>query len=121
MPSGPPAPEFIYHACAKSAWRAAEAAGRYEGSADDKRDGFIHFSTADQIVVSCAKHHAGKRDLVLVTVDPGRLGPELKWEPSRSGALFPHLYGSLPVEAVVSVDDLPLGEDGTHAFPVLMR
>ncbi len=111
--------ETIYHVTTWQAWRAAEAAGRYEGSADDRRDGFIHFSARAQLVESVAKHRAGQSGLVLLSVDPAALGEALKWEPSRGGALFPHLYGTLPVGAVRRADDLPLGSDGRHVFPDL--
>jgi uncharacterized protein (DUF952 family) len=100
-------------------WTAAEKAGSYRGSSQDAADGFIHFSTAEQIRESARKHRAGQADLVLLTVYAMQLGAALKWEPSRGGALFPHLYGSLGPEAVVRVDPLPIGPDGTHAFPKL--
>ena len=77
----------------------------------------MHFSSAGQIVESAAKHRAGQSGLVLVCVDPAALGDALKWEPSRGGALFPHLYGPLPLAAVTRTDALPLGEDGAHLFP----
>ncbi len=109
----------IYHMCRKAEWAAAEAAGSYRGSSQDATDGFIHFSTAKQIRESARKHRAGQADLVLVTVDATRLGAALKWESSRGGALFPHLYGLLPLSAVLRVDALPLGPDGLHAFPNL--
>ena len=109
----------IYHICRKDEWTAARAAGRYDGSSQDKADGFIHFSGRDQVVESAAKHRAGQDGLVLLSVDPEKLGEALKWEPSRAGLLFPHLYGPLPIEAVLRVDDLPLGDDGRHRFPPL--
>jgi uncharacterized protein (DUF952 family) len=109
----------IYHMCRTEEWQAAAARKRYQGSSQDAADGFIHFSTADQIVESAAKHRAGQAGLVLLTVDADRLGPALKWEESRGGALFPHLYGALPVDTVLRVDDLPLGPDGRHVFPPL--
>lgn len=111
--------EAIYHICRRAEWAVAEAAGGYPGSSQDKADGFIHFSTADQVVASAAKHRAGQSGLVLLTVDPAPLGDALRWEASRGGALFPHLYGSLPLGAVRQVEDLPLGPDGRHAFPPL--
>ena len=109
----------IYHVTTWEAWRAAETSGRYEGSADDRRDGFIHFSAREQLAESVARHRAGQSGLVLLTVDPAALGPALKWEPSRGGALFPHLYGPLPTRAVLRAEDLPLGDDGRHRFPDL--
>ena len=110
---------FIYHTCSRPAWEAALARGIYEGSPADKAGGFIHFSTAAQVRESVAKHHAGKLDLVLLTVATERVGEMLRWEPARGGQLFPHLYGFLPVSAVARVDDLPFGSDGSHAFPPL--
>lgn len=108
---------FVYTLCRADDWTRAEAAGRYDGSADDRRDGFLHFSTAAQVAESAARHRAGEPDLKMVQVDSARLGPALRWEPSRGGALFPHLYGPLPLDAVVAVFDLPLGPDGRHIFP----
>lgn len=107
----------IYHMCRREEWQAAQAAGRYAGSSQDKADGFIHFSTAAQIVGSAARHRAGQSGLVLLEVEARGLGPALRWEASRGGALFPHLYGELPVAAVSRVADLPLGPDGRHIFP----
>jgi uncharacterized protein (DUF952 family) len=80
---------LIYKICPAPLWREAERAGRFDGSADDQRDGFIHFSAADQVAGTAAKHFTGQSDLLLVSVDADRLGPALKWEPSRGGALFP--------------------------------
>jgi len=109
----------IYHICHRDEWEAARRAGRYAGSSQDAADGFIHFSTAAQVKASAAKHRAGQIGLVLLAVDADRLGAALKWEASRGGALFPHLYGALPVTAVLSVHDLALGPDGAHVFPAL--
>ena len=109
--------ENIYKIMAASEWAAAELSGVYEGSAHDRRDGFIHFSTAEQAAETAAKHFAGQADLVLLAIDPAPLGDALKWEPSRGGALFPHLYAPLPVSAVVAAAELPVGPDGRHIFP----
>jgi len=103
--------------CRADEWDAARPAGRYPGSSQDVQDGFIHFSTAAQVVESAAKHRAGQDGLLLLTVDADRLGGALRWEPSRGGQLFPHLYGPLPVDAALRVDPLPLGPDGRHVFP----
>jgi uncharacterized protein (DUF952 family) len=108
----------IYKICPAALWRAAESAGVFHGSEVDRRDGFIHFSTAAQAAETAARHFAGERDLVLVAVDVAALGADLKWEPSRGGALFPHLYGALDLTAVRRVDPLPHGPDG-HVFPEL--
>ncbi len=112
--------EAIYHVCKWDEWRSAERAGAYEGSSQDKADGFIHFSSAATVVESVAKHRAGQTDLVLLAVDPDKCGSALRWEPSRGGMLFPHLYGRLPVGAVISASDLPLGADGSHVFPAAL-
>jgi uncharacterized protein (DUF952 family) len=111
--------KMIYHVCRKEEWEAALKAGRYAGSSQDQADGFIHFSGPDQVVTSVAKHRAGQDGLVLIGCDEAKMAPGLKWEVSRGGALFPHHYGDLPLGAVTSVHDLPLGSDGVHAFPAL--
>jgi uncharacterized protein (DUF952 family) len=110
---------IVYKICPASLWREAERAGVFRGSEADRRDGFIHFSSAAQVAETAAKHFAGQADLVLVRVDATKLGNRLKWEPSRGGALFPHLYGDLDLMSVTRVDPLPLGPDGRHAFPLL--
>lgn len=89
------------------------------GAPVDLADGFIHFSTASQLVETAAKHFAGQTDLLLIAVDAGQLGPALTWEPSRGGDLFPHLYGPLDLSAVLRVEPLALGLDGRHNFPHL--
>jgi uncharacterized protein (DUF952 family) len=113
------AEDLIYHSCRAEEWAAAQPDGPYPGSSQDRADGFIHFSTRAQIAESVAKHRAGQDGLVLLQVDPGALGAALKWESSRGGQLFPHLYGPLPLSAVRRVDALPLGPDGRHRFPDL--
>lgn len=110
----------IYHICRREEWEAAQRSGRYPGSSQDTADGFIHFSDGAQVKASAAKHRAGQTGLVLLAVDAARLGLALKWEPSRGGALFPHLYGPLPVEAVLAAHELPLGADGAHVFPPML-
>lgn len=109
--------ETVYKICIRAAWEAAVRDGIFAGSAEDIRDGYIHLSTADQLAETAAKHFAGLEDLMLIAVDADRLGPALKWEPSRGGALFPHLYAPLPVEAAFSAVALPLGADGRHVLP----
>jgi uncharacterized protein (DUF952 family) len=110
---------IIYKICPAALWRDAERVGRFEGSPVDLADGFIHFSSGEQVAETARRHFAGERDLVLVAVDSEALGPALKWEASRGGALFPHLYGSLDVNLARSVVPLRLREDGTHIFPAL--
>lgn len=108
---------MIYKICTATEWAEAEAKGEFTGSAVDIADGFIHFSTAAQVEETARRHFAGQPDLVLVAVDPDTLGETLKWEPSRGGDLFPHLYGVLRVDVVEFTDSLSLGENGTHVFP----
>jgi uncharacterized protein (DUF952 family) len=111
--------QLIYHMCPFEAWAAALAAGAYGGTAQDQADGFIHFSTKDQIAESAKKHRAGQDGLVLVAVDVERLGDRLKWEKARDGDLFPHLYGPLDPTESASVRPLSLGPNGLHVFPKL--
>ncbi|HEX3858396.1 MAG TPA: DUF952 domain-containing protein [Pseudolabrys sp.] len=115
------AASVIYKICPAALWREAERDGIFRGSADDKRDGFIHFSTAAQLAETAAKHFAGQRDLMLLRVDAAKLGADLKWETSRGGALFPHLYGDLGLDAVMTAQPLQLGPDGLHKFPPLEK
>lgn len=106
----------IYKVCVAAEWAAAEPAGRYGGSADDRRDGFIHFSTAAQLPGTLARHFAGRDDLVLIAVEADALGDALKWEPSRGGDLFPHLYSALPVTAAIWTRPLPRDAAGRHVL-----
>ncbi|HEY9520339.1 MAG TPA: DUF952 domain-containing protein [Methyloceanibacter sp.] len=107
----------VYKICPEAALQEARRCGRFEGSADDARDGFIHLSAASQVAGTLAKYFAGQRGLVLLAVDPERLGERLRWETSRGGELFPHLYGPLELEHVISVEPLTLQEDGSHRLP----
>jgi uncharacterized protein (DUF952 family) len=97
-------------------WGTAGAAGAYGGSAVDRADGYIHLSTADQLAETVRKHYAGRSDLLLLTVDLTVLGETIVWEPSRGGALFPHVYGPLPVAAVTATRSFSVGADGTPVF-----
>lgn len=110
--------DLVYKICPAELWRDAEAAGVFEGAPVDHADGFIHFSTAAQVRETAARHFGGADDLVLVAVGREALGPALRDEPSRSGDLFPHLYGPLPLSAVRWTAPLPL-ESGGHRFPDL--
>lgn len=110
---------MIYKILPEAAWSQAEAAGSFRGSAVDLADGYIHFSTAAQVAETAAKHFAGAADLVIVAVDEDLLGTALEWEPSRGGALFPHLYAPLAVQLAAWVKPLPLGENGVHRIPEL--
>ena len=100
-------------------WREAEAAGVFAGAGVDLSDGYIHFSTAAQAGDTAAKWFAGRTDLVLAAVDADTLGAALRWEPSRGGALFPHLYAPLSLSSVRWARALPLGADGRHVFGTL--
>jgi uncharacterized protein (DUF952 family) len=118
---------IIYKIVPAALWRESEAAGRFRGSPVDLQDGFIHFSTARQVRDTAAKHFAGVSDLLLVAIDeeiaggrkPLGLPAALRWEPSRGGDLFPHLYTDLPLAAVRWVKPLPLSPAGLHQFPDL--
>jgi uncharacterized protein (DUF952 family) len=111
---------IIFKICDASLWHQSERERVFLGAAVDRQDGYIHFSSAAQVEETAARHFAGASDLVLVAVEAQALGPALKWELSRGGALFPHLYGVLPFEAVRWVKPLPLGPDGRHVFPELV-
>jgi len=109
----------IYKICEQDLWIKAESEGLFRGAPVDAQDGFIHFSTAEQLAETAAKHFAGMSGLMLVAVDAGALGAELKWEPSRGGALFPHLYASLPLAAVRWARPLADEVDGRRLIPEL--
>ena len=109
----------IYKICPAFAWREAERLGVYRGSADDARDGFIHFSTAAQVGETARKHFFGQRALFLVEVDADALGDALRWERSRNDELFPHLYGELDLGMVRSVSSIHVRSDGFHDIPEL--
>jgi uncharacterized protein (DUF952 family) len=109
----------IYKICEQKSWLTAERHGEFRGSEADARDGFIHFSTAAQLAGTAAKHFAGATDLLLVAVDADALGEALKWEPSRGGDLFPHLYGALPLDAVRWTRPLADEMNGRRAMPEL--
>lgn len=107
----------IYKIAPETLWREAVEQGAFTGSPADLKDGFIHFSTAAQVQATAARHFAGAADLVLVAI--ATAGLDLRWEPSRGGDLFPHLYDALPLTAVHWVKPLPLDAGGRHVFPVL--
>ncbi len=109
----------IYKICPASAWREAERQGVYRGSADDARDGFIHFSQGSQVAETARKHFFGQTGLLLIEVDADALGGALRWERSRNDELFPHLYGELNLGAVIGVRDMHALSDGTHDIPEL--
>lgn len=102
----------IYKILSRAEWTRAAAEGRFEGSAVDLTDGFIHFSTGAQAAETARRHFAGQVDLVVLAIEAEALGEALIWEPSRGGALFPHLYGALDAAKVLAVTEAPLGDDG---------
>ena len=102
----------IFKILGKAEWDAARAAGRFEGSAVDRKDGYIHFSTAAQAAETARRHFAGQPDLVVLEVEADDLGEALRWEPSRGGDLFPHLYAPLEAGQVRAVTEAQLGADG---------
>lgn len=107
----------IYKILPAEEWRRAIADGRFTGSAVDLADGYIHFSTAAQAQETAAKHFRGQAGLVVLEIEADDLpAADLKWEPSRGGALFPHLYAPLDCRLVRRISDAPLGPDGV---PVL--
>jgi len=103
---------LIYKILPRSEWVEAQARGRFEGSAIDHTDGYIHFSTGPQALETARRYFAGKPDLAVLVVSAEDLGPDLKWEPSRGGDLFPHLDGALDCARVLEAREAPLGEDG---------
>lgn len=109
----------IYKICPASAWREAERQGVYRGSADDARDGFIHFSLASQVAETARKHFFGQTGLFLIAVDADALGDALRWEASRNDELFPHLYGELDLGVVIAIFDIHARSDGFHDVPEL--
>ena len=107
----------IYKIATVEQWRVAEAQGRFDGAPIDLKDGFIHFSDAASVRETAERHFAGRDDLLLIGIDADKLGEALKWEVSRGGALFPHLYAPLMLGAVLWVRPLPLDLEGQHVFP----
>ncbi|WP_210497064.1 DUF952 domain-containing protein [Microvirga antarctica] len=111
--------KIIYKICIESLWEKAESSGQFNGAPVDIQDGYLHFSTASQVHETALRHFAGQQDLLLIAIDADRLGDGLIFEPSRGGDLFPHLFGPLPLSAVLWTKPLPIGPDGRHVFPEL--
>lgn len=110
----------IYKIVSRREWEIAVSRGVFDGAPVDLADGFIHFSTAAQVAETAARHFAGKSDLLLVAIETQALGDALKWEPSRGGDLFPHLYAPLPTRLAVQTTPLPLAPYGRHDFTGLI-
>lgn len=108
---------FAYKILTKDQYDQLKTDGAFKGAPVDLADGYIHMSTRDQAAETAAKHFAGQDNLVMVMVDLAPLGEAVKWEESRGGALFPHLYGDLPLSAVAGKVVLRLDERGKHLFP----
>jgi uncharacterized protein (DUF952 family) len=108
---------MTYKICTGNEWRQLQETGRFSGSEDDSRDGYVHLSARGQVARTASKFFAGRTDLVLLAVNPDRLGNALRWEASESGTLYPHLYAPLPLDAVASATPLMLGPDGHHILP----
>ncbi|MCW5758706.1 MAG: DUF952 domain-containing protein [Phenylobacterium sp.] len=108
----------VYKILPRVEWAAARAAGRFAGSAVDHQDGYIHFSTAAQAQETARRHFAGQADLVVLEVEADDLGDDLRWEPSRGGDLFPHLYGPLDAARVRAVHEAPLDAAGAPRIRV---
>lgn len=108
---------IVFKICPRAAWDEACRTGHYAGSADDRRDGYIHLSAQHQVAGTAAKYFRDQSDLVIVAIDAATLGSAFRWEPSRGGELFPHHYGPLPVGSAVTVAPLPLDGDGVPVLP----
>jgi uncharacterized protein (DUF952 family) len=107
----------LYKIVSRAEWNEAEAQGVFVGSAVDRRDGFIHFSTRSQLPTTAQTHFGGQNDLLLVAVDASQFGDALKWEVARSGELYPHLYAPFATHAILWKRRLPLGPNGQHQWP----
>lgn len=108
---------MVYKLVRAEEWQAAEKEGTFLGSPDDVRDGYLHFSAAGQLRATAERHFAGENGLLLLTVEVSRLGSALRWEPSRKGEKFPHLYSPLQREQIARVERLARGADGRLVFP----
>ncbi len=109
----------IYKIENQESWQTAKSTGIYEGSSDDLKDGFIHFSTQQQLQATLDKHYKGKSNLLLIALNSEILGLNLKWEPSRGGDLFPHLYAPLPTTHIMWEKPIIQNDNGTHSIPCL--
>ncbi len=108
---------MTFKVCTENEWRQLQESGQFFGSADDLRDGYVHLSARGQVARTVCKFFAARTDLVLLAINPDRLGSALRWEASASGTLYPHLYAPLPLDAVVTATPLILGPDGRHILP----
>lgn len=113
--------KHLYKVLSKPDWEAAVDQGSFHGCGIDLNDGFIHLSDKNQVVSTVERYFAGQEGLLLITLDSSDFSNDLKWEPSRDGALFPHVYGSIPTESVIDVWALAIDADGKHVFPEHLR
>jgi len=107
---------LIYKILNEQQWNQFQASSLFEGSPIDIQDGFIHFSGGPQVAQTANKHFANQTDLYLLTVDGDHCGPNLRWEVSRGGDLFPHLYGKLALSQVISWRPFRQDKDGLFQF-----
>lgn len=117
----PPHPELIYKIATREVAEAARASGTFRGMPIDHADGFVHFSTAAQLAETLRLHFAGQSDLVLLALRAAEMEAALRWEPSRGGELFPHLYGTFPMAAVVHEAAIAVHDDGRCDLPEWVR
>jgi uncharacterized protein (DUF952 family) len=110
----------IYKILTAQQWASLQLEGVFRGSPVDLNDGYIHFSTGSQVAETAHKHFKGQSDLMLAVVDDASFGDALRYEPSRGGQLFPHLFGSLPLNMVERANPLPMDSDGFHSFEGLL-
>lgn len=118
MSAAEPARDLAYKVLTGSEMRELERDGVFAGSEDDRRDGYVHLSTCDQLTETVDRHFAGRDDLWTVAVDLDAHGDRLRWEPSRGGRLFPHLYEPMRLDAVTAYGPLQRDDDGTVRLPV---
>ncbi len=118
--AGPAPVTHVHKIVERGRWEAARAEGAFEGAEVDLADGYVHLSTAAQAEETARRHFRGRAGLVVVSFEAEALGPSLRWEPSRGGELFPHLYGPLDPALALAVQDAPLGPDGAPALPPLL-
>mgnify|MGYP001196657012 CR=1 FL=1 len=112
--------EFIFKVIDKDEWQKAKKSGTYGGSEKDLKDGYIHFSEVDQVEETLNKHYHNKENLVLLRVNAFKL-EHLLWEQASNGDMYPHLYSSLDISAVVNEYELPLNKDGRHELPEILK
>ena len=114
-------PRHIFRLVTRQEWQEAVRSGAYQGAPHDHADGFIHFSSAAQVEETAHLHYRDQDDVMVLTVDAERLNGAVEWEPSRGGELFPHLYGTVPVEAVLAAEPLDRDREGGFIFPTRPR